>query len=137
MKLDLNTSLGLNKFKTYCKKLIESKAMVDLKKIQPKRTVKQNSYLHVCITLFAIETGYNIDEAKTHLKRNCNFMIYDKGKEKFLKRTRDLDTKELTDFIEWIRDYAGQHGMYIPSSEEYIQNRFEIDRQIETNKNYL
>jgi len=111
--------------------------IVEFKEVRQKRSLTQNAYLHVCITLYAIEFGYTIEEAKTHLKRNCEFMKYEKKGEIFVKRTRYMDSKELTNFIDWLRNYASQNGCYIPTSEEYLTNRVSIDNQIETNKQYL
>lgn len=137
MKLDLKKQFDLNKAITRFKLLCDKKAKIELTEVRSKRTVRQNSYLHVCISLFAIEVGNNLDEMKTDLKRECEFMRYEKNGNSYLKRTRDMDTKELTEFIEWIRTFAGKQGLYIPSSEEYIMNRFEIDREIEQHKQYL
>jgi hypothetical protein len=53
------------------------------------------------------------------------------------KRTRDLDTKQMTEFIEWIRTFASMQGCYIPTPDEYIQNKFAIDSEIEKFKEYL
>ena len=111
--------------------------LVEMKGKRAKRSVSQNSYLHVCISIYAIEFGYNLDEAKTSLKRECSFMRYEKKDQTFLKRTRDFDSKELTDFIDWIRTYAGVNGLYIPTSEEYLTNSFEIDKSINKHKEYL
>jgi len=111
--------------------------VVEFKEVRQKRSLSQNAYLHVCITLYAIEFGYTIEEAKIHLKRNCQFMKYEKKGELFVKRTRDMNSKELTEFIEWLRTYASKNGCYIPTSEEYLTNRIAIDNQIETNKQYL
>lgn len=137
MKADLSNNFELKKAETYFNKLKEGRAKIELTKKKEKRTVRQNAYLHVCISLFAIEYGYTLEEAKTLLKRECNFMTYEKNGSKFLKRTRDLDTEKLTHFIEWIRTYSSKNGYYIPTSEEYITNSFEIDRMIEAQKNYL
>jgi hypothetical protein len=56
---------------------------------------------------------------------------------KVVKQTRKMDTKQLTEFIEWIRTFAGMQGCYIPTPQEYIENRFEIDKSIEQHKEYL
>ena len=53
------------------------------------------------------------------------------------KRTRDLDTKQMTDFIEWIRTFASMQGCYIPTADEYRQNKWAIDSEIEKFKEYL
>ena len=119
------------------KMLLEQEKDIELKEVRKKRTIKQNSYLHVVISLFAIEFGYTLEEAKTHLKRCCSFMVYQKDGESFLKRTRDMNTKELTEFIEWVRNYSAEKGCYIPSAEEYLENQYSIDRDIQMNKEYL
>ena len=137
MLLDLSKTIDRNNFKEYGEFLLKKEYKISLQKIIPKRTVKQNKYLHVCITIFAIEFGYTLEESKTLLKRLCDFMRYEKNGNKFLKKTSLLDSSELTKFIEWIRNYAGMNGLYIPTSEEYISNRFEIDREIEKSKQYL
>ena len=110
---------------------------VDLKEVKQTRSIKQNSYLHICITLYAIEFGYTLAESKTYLKRTCGFMVYEKNNSPFLKETKKMDSKELTEFIEWIRNYASQNGLYIPTSEEYKTNKYSIDNEIEKFKTYL
>jgi len=137
MLFDLSKPIDNKSFRDYANFLISKEYKVSLQKIVPKRTIQQNKYLHVCISIFAIEFGYTLEEAKTLLKRLCDFMRYEKNGNKFLKKTGLLDSNDLTKFIEWIRNYAGMNGLYIPTSEEYISNRFEIDREIEKSKQYL
>lgn len=137
MKFDTSKPFDKNKAITRFKLLLDKGANIELSEIKPRRTVRSNAYLHVCISLCAIEWGNTLDEQKTDLKRACEFMRYEKNGKSYLKRTRDLDTKQLGEFIEWIRNYAGQEGLYIPTSEEYIMHQFEIDKEIERNKQYL
>jgi hypothetical protein len=137
MKLDLNKPFDLNKFKAYCDKLILKRSKVELKELRDNRTVKQNSYLHVIISLYAIEFGYTLTEAKTYLKRECKQLTYEKNNVKFLRSTADLNSKEMTDFIDWIRNHSSVNGCYLPTSEEYLTNRFEIDKDIDKHKEYL
>jgi hypothetical protein len=137
MKYDLTKETEIKRLKRKLEFLLEKGAKVDLKEVRKTRTVSQNAYLHVVITLYGIEYGYTIEEAKTYLKRTCDFMTYEKNHQRFLKTTRGMDTKQLTEFIEWIRNFAGQQGLYIPSSEEYIENRFLIDQEIESYKQFI
>ena len=137
MKYDLSNHIDRKKAEARFNKLLEQGKPIELKELKKARTLAQNRYLHVSISIFAIEFGYNLDEAKTHLKRNCDFMRYEKDGEVFLKRTRDMNTLELTDFVEWIRTYAGQKGCYIMSADEYLTNQIEIDREIDRYKEYL
>jgi type IV secretory pathway VirJ component len=137
MKLNLSNPFDKNKAIVYFNKLIEKKAKIELSEINQARSLSANAYMHVCIALMSIEWGNTLDEQKTDLKRACNFMHYEKNGKRYLKRTRDLDSRECVEFIEFIRNYAAIQGLYIPTSEEYLYNKFDIDREIERNKQYL
>ena len=137
MKLNLSNSHDINKFKTYSQTLLDKGAKVELKEVKSKRTLNQNSYLYALFSLWCIEFGYTLHEGKTLLKRECGFMTYEKNGQKFLRSTADLDTKEMTEFIEWFRNYSSSQGLYLLSSEEYITHRFEIDKEIDRFKPYL
>ena len=65
MKLDLSKPFDKNKFVTYSAKLLEGGKQIELKEVRKSRTLKQNSYLHVIITLYAIYFGSTLEEAKT------------------------------------------------------------------------
>jgi hypothetical protein len=142
MKYKLTEQLEIYQARAYFEMLINEGANIEIKKVRAKRTLKQNSYFHVVITIFAMELGYTIVEAKTMLKRMYSnaepSMVYQKKGYKFLRSTTTMDTKELTNFIEWIRNYAAtEAGIYIPTSEEYLINQYNIDKKIEQNKKYL
>lgn len=137
MKLDLNKELDRQKFETRVKHLLDKRKKVELKEIVKARSLSQNAYVHVLFSLFGMEFGYTLEESKIHAKRKCNFMHYEKNGEKFLKKTSKLDKKEMTDFIEWFRNYAGMKGCYLPSSEEYLRERFFFDSEIERYKEFM
>jgi len=137
MKYDLSNHIDKEKAIVRFKHLLDKGCNIELTEVKKLRTLSQNKYLHICITMFAIEFGLTVDESKTHLKRNCHFMRYEKGDETYLKRTRGMDTKELTDFIEWIIDHAGKQGLLILSSEDYLANQFNIDKEISKFNKYL
>ena len=137
MYYDLNNFYEQEKAKIKLENLIKEKAIIQITKKQKKKSVSNNAYLHVCISLFAIEFGYTLEEAKTLLKRKCEFMTYDKNGTKFLKLVRKLYDKECADFTTWIRNYSSSNGLYIPTPEEYILNQTNIDKHIYNNKEYL
>jgi hypothetical protein len=137
MLLDLRNKEDFFKAQTYFDMLCAGEFKIELKKIIPKRSISLNSYLHVCISLFAIEFGYTLEESKTLLKRKCSFMVYEKNGIKFLKKTSKLDNLECSKFVEFIRNYASQQGLYIPDANEYLSNKFNIDKEINKNKEYL
>ena len=64
-------------------------------------------------------------------------MVYEKNGEKFLRKTSKLDNNDCSKFVEWIRNYSSQQGLYIPDAEEYKTNKFNIDKEINNFKQYL
>lgn len=139
MKYDLSNEFERNKFFTKLDLLTKKGSKVEFSEIRPTRSISQNAYLHVCISLIAIENGNHIEDEKHNLKCICPFMHEYDGKGVLkTKKTSKLDSKQLTEFIDWIRNFASiELGIYIPSSEEYLTNKFAIDNQIESHKQYL
>lgn len=117
--------------------LLNAHKVIELKEKRKRRTINANRYIHVLFSLFGIEFGYSLEESKTLLKRECPFMRYEKSGQAFLKRTSDMDTKELSEFIDWIRNYSSIQGLYLLTSQEYIENSHHIDQQIDSHKRYL
>ena len=133
MKLDLSNSFDCNKANSYLTKLIDKKAKIELKEFRPSRSLTQNKYIHVCFGILADATGYTIEEMKIVTKREFqSFMIYEKNGVKFLRSTADLDSLEMTMFIDWLREFANdQLGAYIPTPEEYMMSEFELLKNLE------
>ena len=120
MKYDLSKPTDLISVQVRLNKLKADGCVVELKKVMPLRSNQMNKYLHVCISLTAIEMGYSLDECKTHLKRKSSFMTYERNGEKFLRHSSKMQTDELGKWIEFIRNYAMINlGLYIPDADEY------------------
>lgn len=136
MKLDLSIPTDVNRYQTYGRKLLQDGAKVEIKKINKPKSVSQNAYAHVVFCLFGIEYGYTLQETKTEIKRALGF-FYEKNGAKFLKSVADMDTVEVGQMIDYARDVAGQNGCYIPSPEEYLTNKFSIDKEIDSHAKYL
>lgn len=106
--------------------LIEKKATIELVEKKPKRTIKQNSYLHLVLGWFGYEFGYTLEEVKQDIfKKIVNPVIFYEGEFGELvpiqrwRSTRSLDTKEMTIAIDNFRDYASREaGIYLPSPDE-------------------
>ena len=114
MIYDTSQELEVNKLLSRLDALLSKKCIIELKEKKKARTVSQNSYLHVCITLFAIESGDNLEDAKQLLKRACHFMHTFDGDKIKTKLTRDLNKQELTDFID--------SGRFIPR-KDFLEKR--------------
>jgi len=128
------------------KKLITKGARIELTERTGKRTYKQNRYLHLLLTKFAIEYHDTIEYVKQEIfKRIVNPELFSieveniKGKRTALRSSSDLDTKELTIAIEKFRDYSSAElGLYLrePHETEYLES-IEAEAQKYDNKRWL
>lgn len=137
MIYDLDNDIQKKQAVAYFKKMLDDKKKVKVEWIRPKRSIKQNAFLHVCIDMFAVHFGYKPSEAKILLKRMCPFMTYEKKGQKFLIETSQMTDTECGQFIEWVLIYSNEQGCYIPDAEEYLKNKEQIDREISLQKQYL
>jgi len=146
MLLDTSKPFEAKKAQTRLDFLIGKGAKIDITEKRPPRSVRQNSYQHALFSLFALEFGYTEKEVKQNIfKKDVNeqlFKIEFTNKETGevsddWRSSSDLDTKETTLAIERFRNYSAQHGLYLLTSDEYIEQKFYIDQQIQENKQYL
>lgn len=137
MIYDLSKDIEIEKIKSKLTFLIKRGCMANLSEKRKKRTIKQNAYLHALFSLFGLNFGYTIDEAKDLIKRDLKY-IYEKKGRIFLIKTSQMNTKELTIFIEKFRNFSNtKGGYYLPSADEYLTNYAEFERQIINNEIYL
>lgn len=137
MKYDLSNDVDRIKAQVRLNKLKADGSVIELKKLNPARSLAQNAYIHVLFSLFSIEFGYTLEESKTLLKRACPWMQYEKDGQKFLRHTSKMQTDELSAFTEWVRNYSAQKGLYLMTPEEYQQNQASIDNLIHSHREYL
>lgn len=133
MKLDLSLEFDRNKAQVYFNKLMKDGVKIELKKIVKQRTMDQMKYLHVCLAMFANDTGYSIDETKEVFSHQLpEILRYEKNGHNFRKSTNDLDTKECGKLIDLVRQVANEElGLYIPDATEYLINRFAIEKELD------
>lgn len=109
--------------------LIKQGKRFELKAKHDRRSISQNSYLHLILTWFGIETGYTLEEVKQDIfKKLVNQALFYEGefegKIKGLKverwrSTASLDTKEMTLAIDRFRDFSSKEcGIYLPEPRE-------------------
>lgn len=75
MLFDLKNEFQIPKFKEYVNKLFSERAVVEVKKKLPNRTLAQNSYLHLLLGYFGSEYGCSLDEAKIDFIRGLATVI--------------------------------------------------------------
>lgn len=137
----LDTSIASDKHKAqiYFDKLLANMDKIELKKISPKRSLNQNSYLHALFSLFALNFGYSAEESKTLIKRELGY-IYERNGHKFLSKTSEMTTKELTVFIDRMRNYSAANGCWLPSADDfnadYVGYMKEVERAESIEKRY-
>lgn len=88
-----------------------------------QRTNDQNKYLRWAVYP-AIHQGlnwsYTIDEI--HSLMSFQFLqTMSKGWSTYIKSTSRLTTAEFSKYVENIKDFVAQYGIYIPTAEEYKQ----------------
>lgn len=143
MIFNLNNPYEVQNFKDYVNRLFKQGGMVEVKKKSPKRSLSQNSYLHLILGYFGSQYGVSIDEAKCdYFKRTCNKEIFERegankrGQTiKYLRSSADLTTAEMTLAIERFRNWsASVAGIYLPSPNEqsflaYCEQEIERERE--------
>ena len=145
MIFDLNNEYQIPKLKEYVKKLIANKAVIEVKKKLPNRTITQNNYLHLLLGYFGSEYGCSLDEAKIDFyKRTCNRDLFErkainkKGKEIiYLRSSAELSTGEMALSIDRFRNFSSSEaGIYLPSPNER-EFLIYIKQEIENNKGFI
>lgn len=133
MKLRTSNSVDANRARVYLESLIKKGSDIELKEVRKARSVDQNSLLHVYLATFCNETGYMMDEAKELFSQLMPEMLrYQKNGFEFRRSTSTLDTKEMSLLIDKIRQVCNDElGVYLPTSEEYMINKFQIDRELQ------
>ena len=145
MIYNLSNEYDVPKFKEYVNKLYSERAVVEVKKKNPNRTLAQNNFLHLLLGYFGSEYGCSMEEAKLDFyKRTCNRDLYERkavnkhGKEvTFLRSSSELTTAEMTLSIDRFRNWSSsQAGIYLPAANEH-QMLIYAQQEIERNKEFI
>jgi hypothetical protein len=132
VRYNLAGEVPQQKAKAYLDKLIAKGAQVEIVEKRKPRTRNQNAYFWALMSLFGVDTGYTKDEASVVFKRKLG-MVYEKEGQKFLRSTASLDVKEMTQYIEKVRNYSALQGIYLPSADEYWTNANDYNQIIDQN----
>lgn len=123
---------------------ISKKKVFELKAKRERRTISQNSYLHLLFSWFALETGYTTDEVKQDIfKKIVNPTLFYEGEfgsiitiERW-RSTASLNTEEMTLAIDRFRDYSSKEaGIYLPEPSDLALIK-EIEIRVNNNQKYL
>lgn len=142
---NLSNPYDLQRFKEKVKALELAKEYVELKKKHVKRSLAQNSYLHLLLGYFASEFGYTLEEVKFDLfKKHCNPDIFIRSRKnkrgltvRYVRSSTELDKHEMTIAIERFRNYSSaQCGLYLPQPNEH-ESIFFAQQQIEQYQEFM
>ena len=145
MRYNLKNEIDRQEFKQYCNDLYKSEEFVEVRRIRPQRSLRQNAYLHVVLSYYASEFGYTLEEVKQDIfKKLVNPSIFKSTRKNkrgqdvtYLRSTRTLDSGELTTAIERFRNYSSMiAGLYIPSPNEE-DALIEAQKQIAMYEEYI
>lgn len=147
MKYDLSHQSEIERARERFNALVDKgQGILEITLLSEKRTLKQNAYLHVILSLFACQYGESEEYVKQmYFKRHVNTDIFiqkkwDKVQQKelyYLRSTSELTKEELQIAIERFRNWSSIHaGIYLPSSEEHRLLQL-AQIEIERNKTYL
>lgn len=123
--------------------LIKNKKPFEIKEKRKKRSISQNSYLHLILSWYSLEYGETLDYIKQEVfKKQINKDIFET---EFInkktgeirtdwKSTSSLNTKELTTAIERFRNYASKEaGIYLPEPSDMAMLQ-DIENKIHNNQ---
>jgi hypothetical protein len=131
-----NTAIGREKdaAKQYFNDLVATESIIEIKKVSPKRSIKQNSYLHLLLGAFGDHFGYTIEEAKLIYKEiNRSIYFYKKKERTFIRSSADLSVEEMKDSIDRFREKSAESGCPLPlaTDQDWLRS---IENVIEQNR---
>jgi hypothetical protein len=121
----------------YLKQLVEKEAIAVVKKVNPKRSLSQNNYLHLIIGAFGQHFGYTMEEAKQIYKEmSPNLYQYRKKGRTFLRSSAELNKEEMAKSIDRFMEKSKEAGYPLPlaTDQEWIR---QIENEIERSGYYL
>lgn len=143
MIYDLSNEIQRQSAITRFKNLLDNNKKVDLKVKHPRRSISQNSYLHLILSAFGCNFGYTLQETKQYIfKQQVNPEIfYDGDKGKLVnvvvwRSTADLDSKEMTTAIDRFLDYSAKNGYLLPDPSNLVWIE-ELEKEISKHEQFL
>jgi hypothetical protein len=137
VKYNLSLPAEVERAKQYLDNLIQKKALAEVTKVSPRRSLNQNSYLHLLLSAFGVHFGYTLDEAKIVYKDiNSSLYRYEKRGRTFYRSSADLTKEEMTKSIERFRTASDNAGYPLPTATDKGW-LIEIENAIEQARYYL
>lgn len=143
MIYDLSSNIDSQRAETYFNSLKEKGNRIELKVKHPRRSISQNSYLHLILSAFGVNFGYTLQEVKQYIfKITVNPTIFYEGevgeivKVQRLRSSADLDTSEMTIAIDNFLSYSAKNGYQLPRPEDLVWLD-ELEKEVSAAEYYL
>ena len=97
--------------------------IIEIKKNHAIRSIKQNAYYWVVITIYSIHTGHTKKEIENMFKMDCHFEVvtYPNGRQKIVPaETHETDTAEFTAIVNKLLQWGRENfpEVIIPRQED-------------------
>lgn len=143
MKYDLTNLVDINKFNQKVKELIDKKEFVELKSIK-QRTLRQNNYLHLILSYYAVHFGYSLEYVKRDIFKvlvNPSIFLVEKVTKDGeiytdVLSTSTIDKSDLATAITRFQNHSSNGGLRLPEPNDLVYHR-EIMKLIEENKEFI
>lgn len=112
-------------------------AEVEIKKVNPKRSLNQNNYLHLLLGAFGQHFGYSLEEAKQIYKEiSLDIYAYTKKNHQFFRSSASLNSAEMSKTIDRFRDFSVEQDFPLPLATDQAWLR-SIENSMEQSNHYL
>ena len=140
MIYNFKSHLDIQNARARLEMLINKQCVAELTEKKPKRSLRQNAYLHTLLGYFASQTGNTLEWVKQqYYKKLCNPDLFigekvDKflGRVKYVRSSADLNTEEMNLSIERFRNWSAMEaGIYLPeptNEAEIAAMQIEVER---------
>lgn len=142
----LNNRLDLDQFKVKIDHFIKNGKVVELTEKKQKRSLSQNSYLHLILSVYALETGLDLECTKQQIFKSIvnpetfkREAVNEKTGEviEYYRSSAKLDKSEMTLCIDRFRHHASSElGIYLPEPSDLVAIS-QMEREVSRNKQYL
>lgn len=146
MIYNLNSPLDRQQIKIKLDHFIKNGKVVELIEKKKKRSISQNNYLHLILSIYAIETGTDLEYAKqTVFKVIVNpetFKAQSVNKItgeviEYYRSSANLNTAEMTLCIDRFRNHSSiDLGIYLPEPDD-LAAISQMEREVSRNREYL
>ena len=98
-------------------KCLKGDVQIIVKKKRKDRTLNQNAYYWVCMTIIGDALGYHPEEM--HATFKAMFLVDRSGRMPVVRSTTRLNTVEFSEYFERIASQVAELGIVLPDPEDY------------------